>query len=225
MTDKIILQDVFNIDTFFISDHHFGHKFVESFEPSRTVATKLDGCDTFEEMLIERHNSVVKKDDNVVFLGDFSFNSPSNWASKLNGKKYLILGNHDRPNHQSYGKDFEYIFKGAYMDWNGLPFVFTDPYDGLLSSVSISIEHKLYLFCHYPLGKMNEEHDFMHEKMVSRINTLNKANCIDEEISSAYDFIVHGHTHSDCVYSEYTKYINTSCENIDFTPKRLRDLI
>ena len=112
------LNEIFTLDTYVISDHHFGHKFVENFEPSRTTAKNLDGFETFEEMLISRHNEVVKEDDIVVFLGDFAFNSPSNWVSKLNGKKYLILGNHDRPNHQAY-QDFEHVFRGYHMEYNG----------------------------------------------------------------------------------------------------------
>lgn len=51
-----------------------------------------------DEALVNNWNSVVGKDDYVFDLGDFAFASSSRWKeliSRLNGKHYLILGNHD----------------------------------------------------------------------------------------------------------------------------------
>ena len=212
------LNEIFTPDTYVISDHHFGHKFAESFEPSRRVATDMDGFETFEEMLISRHNDVVKPDDIVVFLGDFAFNSPSNWASKLNGKKYLILGNHDRPNHQAYERDFEHVFRGYHMDWNGFDMVYSDAFDGMLSAVSTFVDGELCIFCHYPVGKL-DEHDMKHEVMVKRNRTL--CNISGLEIDPfAYDYIFHGHVHSKSVNVQH--YVNTSCEVLDFYPKQIK---
>lgn len=52
-----------------------------------------------DEALINNWNSVVGKDDLVFDLGDFAFAPQSKWKdilSRLNGKHYLILGNHDQ---------------------------------------------------------------------------------------------------------------------------------
>ena len=52
----------------------------------------------FEEKLITKWNNTVKKSDTVLHLGDLSLASKEKtkeWTSQLNGKKYLILGNHD----------------------------------------------------------------------------------------------------------------------------------
>lgn len=52
-----------------------------------------------DEALINNWNSVVKKDDIVFHLGDFAFAPNYRWKeilSKLNGRIYLIIGNHDK---------------------------------------------------------------------------------------------------------------------------------
>lgn len=219
--DNINLTEVFTMDTFIVSDHHFGHKFVESFEPSRNVVKQLDGFETFEEMLITRHNEVVGKDDIVVFLGDFSFNSPSNWASKLNGKKYLILGNHDRPSHQAYNQDFEYVFKGYHLNSNGYDLVYEDKFDGLLSAVDLYISDSRFIFCHYPIGQL-DEYDWQREQIVSRNQKILE---ISDLFFSpyAYNYIIHGHTHSKNINVQ--GYHNVSVEVQDFRPKKLREII
>jgi calcineurin-like phosphoesterase family protein len=51
------------------------------------------------ETLIQNCNEVVKKDDELYILGDFSFGNVDmiiDIARRLNGYKFLILGNHDR---------------------------------------------------------------------------------------------------------------------------------
>jgi calcineurin-like phosphoesterase family protein len=77
---------------FFTSDHHFGHQNIIKY-CSRPFAT----ADEMNEVMIERWNSVVAPDDIVYYLGDFSLSASlaETIAPKLNGKKYLIMGNHD----------------------------------------------------------------------------------------------------------------------------------
>ncbi len=55
--------------------------------------------EAMNEYMIERWNSRVKKKDEVVILGDFSFGKAEETTEvlkRLKGKKYLIVGNHDR---------------------------------------------------------------------------------------------------------------------------------
>ena len=53
-------------------------------------------AEEMNEMLIERHNSVVKPGDIVYHLGDFCFGKDaSKIFNRLNGNLHLILGNHD----------------------------------------------------------------------------------------------------------------------------------
>lgn len=78
---------------FFTSDLHFGHKNIIKFcnRPWKTT-------DEMDEALVENWNSVVGDNDIVFDLGDFAFATNGRWKEliqRLNGKHYLILGNHD----------------------------------------------------------------------------------------------------------------------------------
>ncbi|MBO7748149.1 phosphoesterase [Paenibacillus sp. MWE-103] len=80
--------------TFFISDHHFGHKHIIDFE-SRPFAN----AEEMDETMIAKWNAVVGEGDKVFHLGDFSFLNRDRTQAiveRLNGYKHLILGNHDR---------------------------------------------------------------------------------------------------------------------------------
>ena len=81
-------------ETWFISDHHFGHTNILKYE---AAARPFKTIDEMNEAIINRWNSVVKKFDKVYHLGDFCFGANNIEIAKfLNGNKYLILGNHDR---------------------------------------------------------------------------------------------------------------------------------
>ena len=81
------------VTIWFTSDLHFGHRNIIEYcnRPWNTV-------EEMDEALIHNWNSVVGKNDIVFDLGDFAFASNQRWReliSRLNGKHYLILGNHD----------------------------------------------------------------------------------------------------------------------------------
>jgi calcineurin-like phosphoesterase family protein len=81
------------IETWFISDTHFGHKNILEYEPE---ARPFESLQQMHEVMIERWNSVVKPKDIVYHLGDFAFGRRNiSIASRLNGKKRLVMGNHD----------------------------------------------------------------------------------------------------------------------------------
>ena len=77
----------------FTSDTHFGHQNILKFCERPFVS-----IEEMDNTIIERWNSKVGKDDIVFHLGDFAFATNKRWQeliSLLNGKIYLILGNHD----------------------------------------------------------------------------------------------------------------------------------
>lgn len=76
----------------FYSDPHFGQN-CSSWEPPRPFAS----VEEMDETIIEKHNALVKPADHVYCLGDFAMSRQSieRCAPRLNGKKRLILGNHD----------------------------------------------------------------------------------------------------------------------------------
>lgn len=92
-------------DKWVISDTHFGHsniiKFTKSdgslIRPGFTrrpsgAFTSFKDIQHHDQCLIDNWNSVIKPNDKVYHLGDFG---NIEVAMRLNGKKRLILGNHD----------------------------------------------------------------------------------------------------------------------------------
>ena len=86
----------------FTSDQHFFHKNICKFEPkSRPYGSVFE----MNSSLITAWNTQVTKDEEVFFLGDFSFGSKHDTiqlAQQLNGRKHLIMGNHDKHSRNMY---------------------------------------------------------------------------------------------------------------------------
>jgi calcineurin-like phosphoesterase family protein len=92
--------------------------------------------------LIKNWNSVVSYDDEVYHMGDVSFGTDkdvSEFIHSLNGKIYLIKGNHEKPilSKESNRKRFEWI-----KDYHEL---------------DVSNRAKMCMF-HYPIGSWNKSH-------------------------------------------------------------------
>lgn len=78
---------------YYISDLHFGHKNIITYDNRPFFTVK-----EMDSELIENWNSVVTNEDEVYILGDISWLDKEitiNIINQLNGKKYLIRGNHD----------------------------------------------------------------------------------------------------------------------------------
>lgn len=78
---------------FFTSDTHFGHSNIIKY-----CQRPFNSAEHMDEVLISNWNEVVSPQDIVFHLGDFCFGSDKEWIKilqRLNGTKYLILGNHD----------------------------------------------------------------------------------------------------------------------------------
>lgn len=84
---------------FLISDLHFGHeKAVTTFtrEGTEERLRNFSHVDEMNEYLIDKWNSVVGKNDNVLVLGDVVINKKNmHLVHRLKGSKVLVLGNHD----------------------------------------------------------------------------------------------------------------------------------
>lgn len=112
----------------FTSDTHFSHKNIIQHSPNRAKVGEFNTDDlmSHDKWLIEKWNKTVAKNDIVYIIGDFSF-APSEFVKKLcgklNGKKYLIVGNHDKSSEklEGYFKDIKLIkcvtFKKCHFDF------------------------------------------------------------------------------------------------------------
>ena len=93
---------------FFTSDTHFYHTNIINF-----CGRPFKNVEVMNETLIANWNSVVGPDDIVFHLGDFCLGGSAEWTNilnRLNGKIYLIVGNHDIKNlRQGYYSHFEHI--------------------------------------------------------------------------------------------------------------------
>jgi len=83
-------------DIFIGSDHHIGHRNILNFCPS---SRPFETVEEMDNAIIERHNSLVKPEDEMYFLGDFSFSSVDRTCevlAQMNGNKTYLFGNHCR---------------------------------------------------------------------------------------------------------------------------------
>ena len=98
--------------TWVTSDLHFGHKKIMEYEPIRQqLGTTIDEVD---EGLIETWNSMIAPEDHVLVLGDVCMQKKHlHKCARLNGKKILIVGNHDLLNWK------DYIEIGGFVDVRG----------------------------------------------------------------------------------------------------------
>ena len=105
-------------NTFYISDTHFGHNNVYKFTSSKTglrIRQWAKDAAEGDEILVQNWNSVVKPNDLVYHGGDVSVSKRNvHIVSRLNGRKILIRGNHDRAKTSEYLKYFEEV-EGSLM--------------------------------------------------------------------------------------------------------------
>lgn len=86
--------------TFVISDTHFGHANILTFEGGRPEFSCVEEMD---EHMVERWNSVVRPGDKVYHVGDVAIKKKAlKIMGRLNGRKTLIAGNHDIFNTKEY---------------------------------------------------------------------------------------------------------------------------
>lgn len=101
---------------YFTSDLHLGHRAVIDFQNRPFI-----DVEEMNETLIKNINSRVKQEDTLYILGDLTHkcrvDEANNLISKINGKKYLIKGNHDKQYDESL---FEGIYDFLQVHFNGV---------------------------------------------------------------------------------------------------------
>lgn len=116
---------------YYIADCHFGHDKARQMD-GRPFAT----AEQMDERMIEQWNSTVRpQKDEVVILGDFCLGKgerANELLQRLNGKKYLITGNHDK----NFLRDKK--FDSSLLEW-------VKPYCELHDN------NRKVVLCHYPV--------------------------------------------------------------------------
>lgn len=122
---------------FYTSDLHFYHKNVIQYENR-----PFDSVESMNAAMIANWNKKVGKNDEVYILGDFGFCSgeqANELLRSLNGRKYLILGNHD-----------SYFLRDKAFDRN--LFQWIKPYD------SVRDHNDRVVLFHYPIAVWDRKH-------------------------------------------------------------------
>lgn len=143
------------MSVFFISDLHFYHKNILSFCPDRNC----ESIEAMNEKLISNWNELVSENDEVWCLGDISlaFRPIEAFSHRLNGKKFLVPGNHDFC-HSSHKKSSTpekqkvWIEKYESYGWNVQPEqVYFDAGEGSYSG-------EVFALCHLPYIDADDAH-------------------------------------------------------------------
>lgn len=109
---------------YYTSDTHFNHANI-----IRYCNRPFKSVNGMNHEMIKRWNEVVNPEDTVFHLGDFAMGMYSVWPNfcqALNGRKILILGNHDRKREKMLAVGFHEVYD--------------------------SISHEGWLLVHNPIG-------------------------------------------------------------------------
>lgn len=117
---------------FFASDHHFSHELMVGLRGFKTP-------EEMNEVMIERHNKVVRPQDHVYFLGDIAMKRKFlPIVRRFNGHKRLIFGNHDIFDYKEYAKaGFEKMMSYRVLD--GMIFSHIPVHPGQLRRFKVNI--------------------------------------------------------------------------------------
>lgn len=125
-----IQEERHNIMRYYIADLHFYHAALNERMDRRGFAN----VEEMNEYMINKWNQKVRKNDEVVIMGDLSWGNAeetSQLTRQLNGKLYLIQGNHDR-----------FVSKTT-MDMRR--FAWVKPYEEMYDN------KRKVILCHYPI--------------------------------------------------------------------------
>ena len=203
-----------------ISDNHFFYERMIDREPIRRVYRDL-GFESQDEMMVHFWNAVIGEDDFVLHLGDFAWRDSSEkmmeeLLDRLNGKIFIIVGNHDRELYEIYRRHIECVFGGGviYID-EGDRFREIDSGFKRVNGVFLSIYGVRILLSHYPVFT-NRSADEARTKRLKEI-ALNYGISVN----------IFGHIHS-LKFPEFmhgVKMVNMSMENTRFVPFKAEDIL
>lgn len=193
---------------YYIADLHFFHEAMNTRMDRRGFADVKE----MNEYMIDKWNRKVRKNDEVVIIGDLSWGNAEETSMllrQLNGKLYLIQGNHDR-----------FVSKTT-MDLRR--FVWIKPYEELYDN------RRKVILCHYPIICYNGQyrldengnprtymlyghvHDTQDQRLVERFQEITRAAVVTDAQGNE--------RHIPC------NMINCFCKYSDYEPLTLDEWI
>lgn len=185
---------------YYIADSHFFHGNLNNKMDHRG----FENMEAMNQYMLKRWNEKVRKNDEVVILGDLSWGKAeetNELLEKLHGRLYLIQGNHDR-----YLKDKAY---------NVDRFEWIKPYEELQDN------KRKVILCHYPIMCYNGQyrkdefgnpktymlyghvHDTQDQRMLEKFQEITK-NTISLNPDGTERNIPCNMINCFCMYSDYT---------------------
>jgi len=129
----------------FTSDHHFGHKDIIKY-----CQRPFESVEEMDRELIVAWNSVVRDDDTVYHLGDFTLADQDRalkYFEQLNGRIFVLNGTHDE----------EWFKKAEYHSKDG-PVSFLNPLESLKFYDPNFDEGLVVVLCHYAMRVWDRSH-------------------------------------------------------------------
>jgi calcineurin-like phosphoesterase family protein len=129
-------------NTYFFSDPHFGHrnivKSISKWEDTSSCRN-FESIEEHDQTIIDNINRLVKQNDVVYCLGDWSFGPPDNvrvYRNQIKCKNlHLILGNHDK-----HIRPKDSPFRGCFSSVNDV-LQFSLRLDGLYAKTKFFLSH------------------------------------------------------------------------------------
>lgn len=173
-------------ETWWTSDWHFNHERI-----IELCQRPFGSVEEMNETIIENHNKLVRPGDEVFVLGDVALGKISEFPAlvqRMNGRKYLIPGNHDRcwKGHKRVrGVDTELYINAGFE---------------ILSGIS-QFSETGWLMCHFPAAGDSLDHD----RYVDFRPTIGEN-----------EWLLHGHVHEKWQIKD--RQINVGVDAWEFKP-------
>lgn len=193
---------------YYIADQHFFHDILNHSMDQRG----FENVEEMNEYMITKWNNKVRKRDDVIILGDFSLGSAAETASileRLQGRIYLIQGNHDR-----------YL---SYKDMDLSRFKWIKPYEEL------SDDGRKVVLCHYPIMCYRGQYNYnKNDKPRTYMLHGHVHDTTDQRLLEKYQDITRSTVITNMLGEEQTipcNLINCFCMYSDYEPLSLDEWI
>jgi calcineurin-like phosphoesterase family protein len=155
--------------TYITSDLHWGHKNIMSFCPVSRARFRND-VDYMNQAMVREWNDLIEPEDLVYILGDVAFMpapKATEYMRRLNGRKILVQGNHDRKLLQDTG--------------------FRDCFEEIHHYLDINYAGTKCVMLHYPIAEWDQMHRgavHFHGHLHGGVSGLEQYRCRDMGIDA-----------------------------------------